>query len=321
MLVLLALSTAAVATWSYGMSGPTDAEVAALEPAMNGLPDVTAAEVALSTTGRDHLYARVDLDEDINPDAAATTVLGILDLLRADAFAEVPGTLTVSVGMGSAQFAHPPVQLEINFPNLPAAEALVDEARLWRELGTRFSRATVRVTTDENGDVRDRSVSVQRPGPSEAAVDALLELERLPWPRTTHPSAWGVEGDGLVLSSISGFPPSRGVEAMRALAIVGGPIAPNDHVWVGLRWDGASGCLRVDVAVSLAEYRNVPTHELDAGTMHDRTARLTGEYLERLDASGVYYSFRAYVPNSESVSGESDLEFLDVDRCGTGSGW
>jgi hypothetical protein len=324
-LVLLALSTAALAACGYGMRVPTDAEVAALEPAMNGLPDVTAAEVTYNRIV-DMLYARVDLDEDINPDSAATTVLGIVDLLRVEAFAEVRGSLTVTVGVGHAEsaFSHPPVQLEIDFPNPPATETLADEARLWRELSTRFSRVAVDVDTDESGDVRGRGVSVRGPGPSEAAVDALLELERLPWPRTTEPSVWWVYADGLSLGSEAGFPPSRGVEAMRALGGLGGLVAPDDYAGVGVQWDGTSGCLRAGVAVLLAEFRNLPTDELDAGTMRDRAARLTDESLKRLDASGVPYSFRAYVPGSgDSGSGasDSDLDFLDVDRCGTGSGW
>jgi hypothetical protein len=324
-LVLLVLSTAALAACGYGMRVPTDAEVAALEPAMNGLPDVTAAEVTFDR----RLWARVDLDEDISPDSAATTVLGIVELLRGEAFAEVGGTLTVTVGVGHAgsMFSDPPVYSDppvvLNFPNQPATETLADEARLWRELSTRFSRVAVNVDTDESGDVR-RRVSVRRPGPSEAAVDALLELERLPWPRTTEPSVWWVHADGLSVGSKAGFPPSRGVEAMRALDGLGGLVAPDDYAGVGAQWDGTSGCLRVNVAVSLAEFRNVPTHELDAGTMRDRTARLTDESLKRLDASGVPNYFRAYVPgDGESGSGasDSDLEFFGVDRCGTGSGW
>jgi hypothetical protein len=74
----------------------------------------------------------------------------------------------------------------------------------------------------------------------------------------------------------------------------------------------------VEVAVSLAEFRNVSIHELDAATIRARTARLTGEYLARLDTSGVPFSFRAYVGGDRSGSEAGDLDFLEITRCSTG---
>jgi hypothetical protein len=52
----------------------------------------------------------------------------------------------------------------------------------------------------------------------------------------------------------------------------------------------------------------------------DRAAKLMGEYLRRFDASGVSYSFHAFVSGEESGFGPGNAKFLDIDRCDTGSG-
>ncbi len=55
---------------------------------------------------------------------AVAAVRGIVDLLGAEAFAEVRRTLTVTVGMGHARLETSLMELEIDFPNPPASESL-----------------------------------------------------------------------------------------------------------------------------------------------------------------------------------------------------
>lgn len=320
LLVLVVLATGALAT-RYWTRLPTDAEVVALEEAITGLPGVAAAESSLSGRGvassRD-LYVRVDLDGDIGPDSAATAVTAVVDLLSAEAFAHLDGMkLTLSAGEGRHFGSGYPSQLlEVDFRDRPGAAGLADEVRRWRELGTRYSRVAVRVTTDEDEGVRDRSVSIEFPGTADAAVDTVLELGRLAWSPVPEPPYWGVGTGGLSFWVRSSFPPVQVAETVRSLTgLPEGLVAPDDHTWVIGRWDGASGCLRVEVAVALAEFRDVPVPELDAARVRARTAGLTGEHLARLDASGVPYSYRAYVSGDRSGSEAGDLDVLEVGGC------
>jgi hypothetical protein len=317
LLVLVILSTAAVAGRNLWTRLLTDAEVLALEEAINGLPGVAAAEGGESGSTGD-LYVRVDLDGDISPDSAATATVGVVDLLGGEAFAGIDDTvLTVTAGEGLVRSGLPAAPLEITFRRRPEAVGLADEVRLWRELAARFSRVSMRVAGDGNDGVRDRSVSVEVSGTGTTAVDTMLELGRLPWPPTSEPSAWGVGTDGPSFWATSSFPPARVVETVRRLSVVpGGLVGPDDHTWLAGRWDGASGCLAVELAVSLAEFSGVSVHQLDAATVRDRTARLTTEHLARLDASGVPYSFRAYVPGYRSGSDAGDLDLLRIGGCG-----
>jgi hypothetical protein len=319
LLVLVILSTAAVAARNLWTRLPTDAEVVALEEAINALPGVAAAEGGGSGSTGD-LHVRVDLDGDIGPDPAATATVEVVDLLRGEAFAGIDDTvLTVTAGEGLARSGLPSAQLEITFRSRPEAVGLADEVRLWRELRARFGRVTMRVAGDGSEGVRDRSVSVEVPGTGTTAVDTMRELARLSWPPTSEPSAWGVGTDGPSFSATSSFPPAQVVEAMRRLSVApGGLVGADDRIWMAGRWDGASGCLAVELAVSLAEFGDVPIRELDAATVRDRTARLTREHLARLDASGVPYSFRAYAPGHRSGSEAGDLDLVQISGCGTG---